>query len=250
MSTKYVRHDRRDVRADPAHRSPHRRAHLGRARRRADRRERRRRHRFVRTRGSPVVAVEPSSHDDRAACARRCARGARGRRSVAVRRPRRSTPRSRCSPCTIGLISAPAWPRCGASPRGRCCSSSSRRTRDLAWIVTDYFPEILDQESERNAPGVADIARYLDVLSCRAGARARRLHRRLRGLLLEPARDVPRPRRASRACRASRRWRPTCRARGIERLRAELADGTWDAKYGDLRAMPEHDLGYHVVVAR
>jgi hypothetical protein len=38
--------------------------------------------------------------------------------------------------------------------------------------------------------------------------------------------------------------------RGMARLRRELADGTWDAKYGELRSRAEVDLGYRVLVAQ
>ena len=40
------------------------------------------------------------------------------------------------------------------------------------------------------------------------------------------------------------------RARGMERLRAELASGAWDEKYGSLRTLAEIDLGYRLLVAR
>ncbi|MET1002538.1 MAG: class I SAM-dependent methyltransferase [Acidimicrobiia bacterium] len=120
---------------------------------------------------------------------------------------------------------------------------------DLAWIVVDYFPEILDQESERNAPGVADIAQHLDVVSCEpvpvpadcidgfGGCYWNRPE-----MYLDP--DVQR----GMSCFAQ--MEAHVLARGIDRLRTELADGTWDAKYGELRTRPEHNLGYHVVVAR
>lgn len=36
---------------------------------------------------------------------------------------------------------------------------------------------------------------------------------------------------------------------GLDRLRADLADGTWECRYGSLRAFPELDIGYRLVVA-
>jgi hypothetical protein len=36
----------------------------------------------------------------------------------------------------------------------------------------------------------------------------------------------------------------------MERLRAELASGAWDEKYGSLRTLVEIDLGYRLLVAR
>ena len=39
------------------------------------------------------------------------------------------------------------------------------------------------------------------------------------------------------------------RARGTERLRADLASGAWDARYGHLRTQTELDVGYRLIVA-
>jgi hypothetical protein len=38
-------------------------------------------------------------------------------------------------------------------------------------------------------------------------------------------------------------------APGLERLRADLADGTWKRRHGDLLALSELDLGYRLIVA-
>ena len=38
-------------------------------------------------------------------------------------------------------------------------------------------------------------------------------------------------------------------AEGIERLRADLASGEWERRYGDLVALPELDCGYRLLVA-
>ena len=37
---------------------------------------------------------------------------------------------------------------------------------------------------------------------------------------------------------------------GMDRLRADLASGAWDAKWGHLRDLPELDLGYRLLVTR
>jgi hypothetical protein len=37
--------------------------------------------------------------------------------------------------------------------------------------------------------------------------------------------------------------------RGAARLQRDLETGAWDERYGDLRALPEFDLGYRLVVA-
>jgi hypothetical protein len=43
---------------------------------------------------------------------------------------------------------------------------------------------------------------------------------------------------------------PADRERGfVERLRSDLRDGTWEARHGHLRALPELDLGYRLLVA-
>jgi hypothetical protein len=42
---------------------------------------------------------------------------------------------------------------------------------------------------------------------------------------------------------------PATEASGVERLRADLASGVWDARHGHLRALDEMDLGYRLVVA-
>ena len=42
---------------------------------------------------------------------------------------------------------------------------------------------------------------------------------------------------------------PGVRARGTERLRADLASGAWDARHGELRALDELDVGYRLIVA-
>ena len=42
---------------------------------------------------------------------------------------------------------------------------------------------------------------------------------------------------------------PATREAGMRRLRADLASGAWDARHGHLRALPEIDLGYRLVVA-
>ena len=38
-------------------------------------------------------------------------------------------------------------------------------------------------------------------------------------------------------------------ARGVERLRAALQSGAWDARHGDLRTRAQYDLGYRLVIA-
>ncbi len=120
---------------------------------------------------------------------------------------------------------------------------------DEAWIVADYFPQILEQESERNAPGTADLERYLDIVSVEpvpvpadcidgfAGCFWNRPEAYLDPLVQDGM-----------SCFAQ--MPDDVRASGIERLRAELASGAWDEKYGSLRTLAEKDLGYRLLVGR
>jgi SAM-dependent methyltransferase len=118
-----------------------------------------------------------------------------------------------------------------------------------AWIVADYFPEILDLESERNAPSRPDIERYLDVVSIEpvpvpadcvdgfAGSFWSRPEAYLDPLVYEGMSSFA-------------QMPPAVRDRGMQRLRAEIASGEWDRKYGHLRALGEFDLGYRLIVGR
>ena len=42
---------------------------------------------------------------------------------------------------------------------------------------------------------------------------------------------------------------PEVAERCVQRLRQDLASGEWDARYGDLRDLPEIDLGYRLLTA-
>jgi SAM-dependent methyltransferase len=119
---------------------------------------------------------------------------------------------------------------------------------DDAWIVADYFPHMLELESERNAPGAADIAEHLDVTSVRpvevpadcldgfAGSFWNRPEAYLDPLVQEGM-----------SCFAQ--MSPEQLDLGMDRLRAELASGVWDEKYGHLRVLASCDLGYRLLVA-
>ena len=119
---------------------------------------------------------------------------------------------------------------------------------DAAWIVADYFPEMVEQETERNAPSVDDLARVLDVrhvepvlvpADCVDGFGGAYWNRP--EAYLQP--EVQ----AGMSCFAQ--MDPEYLARGMDRLRTELENGQWDAKYGALRALSETDLGYRLVIA-
>ena len=119
---------------------------------------------------------------------------------------------------------------------------------DSFWLLTDYFPEILDLDSERSVPSTADLANYLDVRridtvlvpdDCIDGFGGCYWNRP--EAYLDP--DV----RAGMSSFA--KLDDTIEARGVERLGDDLRSGAWDNRYGHLRALREYDLGYRIVIA-
>jgi SAM-dependent methyltransferase len=118
-----------------------------------------------------------------------------------------------------------------------------------AWIVFDYFPDMMEIESERNAPGTDDIARLLDVVhvepvpvpaDCVDGFAGCYWNRP--EAYLDPV--------VQDGMSSFAQMPAAVRERGMDRLRAEVESGEWDRKYGHLRALPECDLGYRVLIAR
>jgi SAM-dependent methyltransferase len=117
------------------------------------------------------------------------------------------------------------------------------------WMVNEYFPEILELGTERAAPDGDRLARTLhaerieivpvpaDCVDGFGGCFWNRPE-----AYLDPAVQ------AGMSCFAQ--LDPTVRARGSERLRADLASGAWDRRHGHLRALTEIDLGYRLLVAR
>jgi SAM-dependent methyltransferase len=113
------------------------------------------------------------------------------------------------------------------------------------WLVQDYFPEILEMDLVI-MPRLAEIGRVLEPCE---------------------ARPVPIPADCSDGFLGAYWRRPEmyldAGARGaissfakianlesrLDRLRADLADGTWERRYGSLRALPELDVGYRLIVA-
>lgn len=120
-------------------------------------------------------------------------------------------------------------------------------TSGTYWLVDDYFPEYAALESEWNAPTADDIARHLDVRRVEVipvpadcsdgfgGAYWQRPEAHLDPIV-----------------RAGMSWIAQLDAevvdRNIARLGAELADGTWDHKYGHLRNEDSMDLGYRLII--
>ena len=119
---------------------------------------------------------------------------------------------------------------------------------DAAWIVADYFPEMVEQDTERNAPSVDDLARVLDVRHVEPVLVPADCADGFGGAYWNRPEEYLRPEvQAGMSCFAQ--MDPELLARGMDRLRMELETGHWDAKYGALRAMPATDLGYRLVVA-
>lgn len=113
------------------------------------------------------------------------------------------------------------------------------------WLVQDYFPEILEVDRVI-LPRLGDIERVLGPCEVR---------------------PVPVPADCSDGFLGAYWRRPEmyldAGARGaisafarigslqsaLDRLRTDLADGTWERRYGWLRSLPELDIGYCLIVA-
>jgi SAM-dependent methyltransferase len=113
------------------------------------------------------------------------------------------------------------------------------------WLVQDYFPEIVEADWASFPPlaameavlgpiGVHPVPIPADCSDGFLGAYWRRPETYL---------DAG----ARGAISAFAKLRDP--APGLERLRADLADGTWARRHGHLLALPELDLGYRLVVA-
>jgi hypothetical protein len=119
---------------------------------------------------------------------------------------------------------------------------------DSAWLVTDYFPEILELGSERAAPSIPQLAEHLDVrrveivpvpADCTDGFGGAYWNRPER--YLEP--DV------QAGISSFAQLDPAARDDFTRRLRDDIESGAWDAKYGHLREQAECDLGYLLLTA-
>jgi SAM-dependent methyltransferase len=119
---------------------------------------------------------------------------------------------------------------------------------DSAWIVHDYFPEILDLPSEVAAPGSERLGRTLHVVrvdpvpvpaDCVDGFGGCYWNR--------PEAYLDPQVQEGMSCFAQ--LDSAVRDRGTEQLRRDLESGAWDARHGELRRMRECDLGYRLLVA-
>lgn len=116
------------------------------------------------------------------------------------------------------------------------------------WLIADYFPEILELPTERNAPTMEHVAQHLEIISvvpvpipadCVDGFAGCYWNRP--EAYLEPGV------RMAMSCFAA--MNPVTEARGVTQLRADLDSGRWDQRHGHLRGLSECDLGYRLVVA-
>jgi SAM-dependent methyltransferase len=194
--------------------------------------------------GRTVVAVEPSAEMVR----QRPASAGPAVRAAAERLPLRD----RCADAALAVLTIHHW-----SDWRRGLAEMRRIARDRVvvltwdtahpafWLIRDYFPEIAEDDRA--------IFPALDAI----------------GGVLNPAKVHPVPvpadcsdgflgaywRRPERYLDAGARGAMSGFAKlrdpaaGLGRLRADLADGTWERRNGGLLALPELDLGYRLVVA-
>jgi hypothetical protein len=116
------------------------------------------------------------------------------------------------------------------------------------WLVSEYFPEMLDLGSERAAPGLERLSETLAVTDVEpvpvpadccdgfAGCYWNRPE-----AYLDPT--------VQSGMSSLAQLDPEVRRRGTERLRDDLARGVWDKRHGELRDLAEIDLGYRLLVA-
>jgi SAM-dependent methyltransferase len=115
------------------------------------------------------------------------------------------------------------------------------------WLVDDYFPEITDLD-RRIFPAIEDLRRTLGRLEVRSFAVP---HDCVDGFLgaywrrpqayLDPS--------VRAAISAFAKAEPSCLEPGLERLRCDLADGTWERRHARLFEQSELELGYRIVIA-
>jgi SAM-dependent methyltransferase len=119
---------------------------------------------------------------------------------------------------------------------------------DRLWLVRDYFPEVRDLESERRAPDGDRLATVLDVRRIEPIAIAADCRDGFGGCFwnrpeayLDPV--------VQEGMSFFAQLDPESRRRGTDRLRDDLASGSWDERHGHLRALDDIDIGYRLLVA-
>ncbi|HEX5871663.1 MAG TPA: class I SAM-dependent methyltransferase [Longimicrobium sp.] len=191
-----------------------------------------------------VVAVEPSAEMVR----QRPPRAAPAVRATAERLPFRD----RAFDAAMAVLTIHHWPdwRAGVAEmrrvaRGPVAILTWDPDHPGWWLVREYFPEILEIDRVI-LPRLAEIERVLGPCQARPvavpadcadgflGAYWRRPE-----MYLDPG--------ARGAISSFSKIRDP--RSGLDRLRADLADGSWTARHGALLALPELDIGYRLVVA-
>jgi SAM-dependent methyltransferase len=115
------------------------------------------------------------------------------------------------------------------------------------WII-EYFPEIMDLPHERRAPSVDDLRKHLDLTDVQVVPVPNNCIDGFGGAYWARPEIYLQPEvQAGMSMLAI--LEPDVRAAGTERLRAALASGDWDRRFGNLRVQTEIDLGYRLVMA-
>jgi SAM-dependent methyltransferase len=113
------------------------------------------------------------------------------------------------------------------------------------WLVQDYFPEIVEMDL-LTMPAITQMESILGPVEVRpVFVPADCTDGFLGGYWRRPERYLDDGARGAISAFAKLRdVRP-----GLERLRRDLADGAWNARYGHLLALDELDIGYRLIVA-
>lgn len=192
-----------------------------------------------------LVAVEPSS----VMLAQRPAGSAPAVRAVAEALPFPD----RTFDAAMAVLTLHHWSdqRAGIAEVRRVASRLVVVTFDLdapmPWLSTDYLPEMIGQDAFVFPP-IDEVASWLDAeiqvvpvpRDCTDGFVGAYWARP--ELYLDPQRLA--------GMSVVRKLDPAVVDAGMARLRADLASGAWDAKWGHLRELPELDLGYRLLVSR
>ncbi len=121
------------------------------------------------------------------------------------------------------------------------------RVTDQFWAL-DYFAEARALPTETNAPDADRIGRVLDVREVRVAPVPKDCTDGFGAAFWARPEAYLDP-----AVHASMSWLaqldPAVRQRAADRLARDLDAGTWDERYGHLRALDELDAGYRIVIA-
>jgi ubiquinone/menaquinone biosynthesis C-methylase UbiE len=116
------------------------------------------------------------------------------------------------------------------------------------WIVGEYFPEIVELETEQKTADTVGISAILDAqqvepiwvpADCQDGFGGCFWNRP--EAYLDPI--------VQEGISSLAQLDPEVRRRGTELLARDLESGVWDERHGELRAMTEIDIGYRLMVA-